>query len=145
MYGNGFGNFLPRHHISDNAWALTLVELGLLGAFVFGALFPTALFSAIQVVCSSDPQLRMIGRTMAASVFSLAVVFAFFDAMSFPIAAGTTFLLFGLCGAVPDRRPQTRSPARRSRRPDGDDRAERVRRQRRFSGLASVSSPFSLA
>ncbi len=100
VYGNGFGTFLPRYYIFDNAWALMLVELGLLGALAFGALFATALFSAIQAGRSSDPQLRMIGRTMAASVFSLAVVFAFFDAMSFPIAAGMTFLLFGLCGAV---------------------------------------------
>jgi hypothetical protein len=100
VYGAGFGTFLPRYYIFDNAWALMLVELGLVGLLTFVCLFGTALLSGVQAGWSHDDDLRVLGRTLAAAVVSLAVVFAFFDAMSFPIAAGIAFLLFGISGAV---------------------------------------------
>lgn len=101
VYGAGFGTFLPRYYIFDDAWAMMLVELGVLGLLAFLGLFLTSIYSAS--VCarrSNDPELRPLGWTLAASVLTVGVIFFFFDGLSFPIAAGFAFLLFGLCGAL---------------------------------------------
>ncbi|MHB1010903.1 MAG: O-antigen ligase family protein [Propionibacteriaceae bacterium] len=101
LYGTGFGTFLPRYYIFDNAWVLVLVELGILGVLTFAALFITAVWSSVRAsLITNDLQLRLTSRAVAASVLAIAVVFAFFDGLSFPIAAGLTFLLFGLGSAV---------------------------------------------
>ena len=101
VYGTGFGTFLPRYYILDDAWVLMLVELGILGLLAFAALFVTAVLSTVRAsLITTDPRLRLVGRALAASVIAIAVVFAFFDGLAFPIAAGLAFLLFGLCSAV---------------------------------------------
>lgn len=100
VFGTSFGTFLPRYYIFDNAWVLMLVELGVAGLIAFGALFASALIGAARAGRSADPWLQLMGRTLAASVLSIGVVFAFFDGMSFPIAAGLAFCLFGMCGGV---------------------------------------------
>lgn len=101
VYGTGFGTFLPRYYIFDNEWVLMLLELGILGLLAFVSLFIAAVASTVDASrIMTDPQLRLAGRALAASVLAIAVVFAFFDGLSFPIAAGLTFLLFGLCAAV---------------------------------------------
>lgn len=100
IYGSGFGTFLPRYYIFDNAWVLMLVELGAAGLVALIALFATSIAGAIRAGYSSQGDLTVPGRTLAASVLSLAVVFGFFDAMSFPIAPGIAFILFGMCGAI---------------------------------------------
>jgi hypothetical protein len=101
VYGTGFGTFLPRYYILDDAWVLMLVELGILGLLAFAALFVTAVLSTVRAsLITTDPRLRLVGRALAASVIAICVVFAFFDGLSFPIAAGLAFLLFGLCSAV---------------------------------------------
>jgi hypothetical protein len=124
VYGTGFGTFLPRYYILDDAWVLMLIELGILGLLAFAALFVTAVLVTFQAsLVTTDPRLRFAGRALAASVIAIAVVFAFFDGLSFPIAGGLAFLLFGLCSAVravalgePGRcttgnRPQTVGPS----------------------------------
>jgi hypothetical protein len=101
VYGTGFGTFLPRYYILDDAWVLMLIELGVLGLLAFAALFVTAVLSTVKAsLITTDPRLRLAGRAMAASVIAIAVVFAFFDGLAFPIAAGLAFLLFGLGSAV---------------------------------------------
>ena len=101
VYGTGFGTFLPRYYILDDAWVLMLIELGILGLVAFAAVFVTSAVVAVRAsLVTSDPRLRLAGRALAASVIATAVVFAFFDGLSFPIAAGLAFLLFGLCSAV---------------------------------------------
>ncbi|MGA8046144.1 MAG: O-antigen ligase family protein, partial [Dermatophilaceae bacterium] len=101
LFGIGFGTFLPRYYILDNQWAAVLVELGILGFAVLLSLFTAAMMSAIGASrATDDPRTRLIGRALAASVLTVAVVFAFFDGLSFPIAAGTAFTLFGLCAAL---------------------------------------------
>lgn len=100
IYGTGFGTFLPRYYIFDNAWVLMLVELGFAGLLAFAAIFVSSIVGAVQAGISSDAERSVMGRTLAASVLSIAVVFAFFDGMSFPIAAGLAFVLVGMCGAI---------------------------------------------
>jgi O-antigen ligase len=101
LYGTGFGTFLPRYYIFDNEWVLLLVELGIVGALSFAALFGFSMASAARAASgSSDPDWQLLARALAASVLTVAVCFAFFDGLSFPIAAGLAFLLFGVCAAV---------------------------------------------
>ncbi len=101
VYGSGFGSFLPRYYIFDNAWALMLVELGVLGFLAFAAMLGSAVWSAIRASLS-DPgsQLRITAQTLAAAVVTIMVVFAFFDGLAFPEAGGMAFMILGLCGAV---------------------------------------------
>lgn len=109
IYGTGFGTFLPRYYIFDNAWVLMLIELGIVGLAAFFAVFVTSIVGAAQAGWSRRSDIRVLGRTLVASVLSIAVVFAFFDGMSFPISAGLAFVLFGMCGAA--RRIQVTDPA----------------------------------
>lgn len=100
-FGTGFGTFLPRYYIFDNAWVLMLVELGILGLLAMLALFVSALYSAAEAAHRTEHQgAKFVGRAVAASILAIGVTFAFFDGLSFPIAAGMAFLLFGLAGAL---------------------------------------------
>lgn len=101
LFGTGFGTFLPRYYIFDNAWAMMLVELGILGLLAFAAIFISSIYSAERAVWrSTDDEAKLFGHMLSASTLTIAVVFAFFDGLSFPIAAGFAFLIFGLCGAL---------------------------------------------
>jgi O-antigen ligase len=100
LFGTGFGIFLPRYYIFDNQWVLMLIEVGILGTVAFAAVFITSIFSAGQAGLSHDPDLRLLGYSLGASIFTIALLFAFFDGLSFPIAGGMLFLLAGLCGSV---------------------------------------------
>lgn len=100
LIGSGFGIFLPRYYIFDNQWVLIAVELGLLGIVGFAGLFVAGIWSAGQARRSSIYDVRLLGHALAASMFNVAVLFAFFDGLSFPIAGGMLFLLAGLCGSV---------------------------------------------
>ncbi len=100
VIGSGFGLFLPRYYIFDNQWVLVAIELGVLGVLAFAAFFVAGIWSARHAWHSGDPDVRLLGHALAASVFNVAVLFAFFDALSFPIAGGMLFLLAGLCGSV---------------------------------------------
>ena len=99
--GLGFGTFLPRYYIFDNQWVLILLELGVLGALAFAGVVLTAMWSAVATVRRSPyADVAALGRGVAASIATTAVLFAFFDGLSFPISAGVFFLLIGLSGAV---------------------------------------------
>lgn len=100
LIGSGFGIFLPRYYIFDNQWVLMAIELGSLGILAFAAFFIAGIWSASQSRHSRTSDLRMLGYALAASLFNVAVLFAFFDGLSFPIAGGMLFLLAGLCGSV---------------------------------------------
>ena len=100
VIGSGFGLFLPRYYIFDNQWVLVAIELGILGVIAFAAFFAAGIWSARHAWHSTDLDVRLLGHALAASVFNVAVLFAFFDALSFPIAGGMLFLLAGLCGSV---------------------------------------------
>lgn len=100
VFGSGFGIFLPRYYIFDNQWVLMAIELGILGIIGFAAIFVTGMWSTRRALRSPDPDVRLLGIALAASMFNIAVLFAFFDGLSFPIAGGMLFLLAGLCGSV---------------------------------------------
>lgn len=101
LIGVGFGTFLPRYYILDNQWALILIELGVLGFVAFLGVFLAAMATSHKAsTTTNDPRLRLLGRALGASVLTVAVLLAFFDGLAFPIAAGLTFLLCGLCSAV---------------------------------------------
>lgn len=100
LVGSGFGIFLPRYYIFDNQWVLIAIEVGILGLLAFGAFFGAGIWSARRARRSETRDLRLLGHALAASLFNVAVLFAFFDGLSFPIAGGVLFLVAGLCGSV---------------------------------------------
>jgi hypothetical protein len=100
IVGRGFGTFQPRYWILDNQLLHLLVEVGILGLGVFLLLLAAAMTSAIvgrhRV---RDPLLRGVGAGLAASVAAGTSLLALFDAFAFIQAAGTLFLVVGLCSA----------------------------------------------
>ncbi|MBX0299442.1 O-antigen ligase family protein [Cryobacterium sp. 1639] len=100
VVGSGFGIFLPRYYIFDNQWVLIAIEVGILGLLAFAAFFVAGIWSALQSRRSTTPDVRLLGHALALSLFTIAILFAFFDGLSFPIAGGMLFLLAGLCGSV---------------------------------------------
>lgn len=101
LIGEGFGTFTSRYWIFDNQWAQSLIDLGALGVTALLALVVAAGWSAANGGRrSSYMETRTMGRAIAASVITMAVVFLFFDGLSFPIAAGAFFLVIGMSAAV---------------------------------------------
>ncbi|CAH0122841.1 O-antigen ligase domain-containing protein [Microbacterium sp. Bi121] len=99
--GQGFGTFLPRYYIFDNAWVLLLVELGVLGALSLAAMVLSAMGSALWSSRHSPfADLRAMGRALVASLLTISVLLIFFDGLSFPISAGLLFLMIGLTASV---------------------------------------------
>lgn len=101
LVGVGFGTFLPRYYIFDNEWVLVAIELGVLGVVAFGSVFLAAIWSGITARNrSNDPGITLLGYALAASVVNIAVLFSFFDGLSFPQSGGMFFLIAGLCGSI---------------------------------------------
>ena len=100
LLGAGFGTFLPRYYIFDNQWALTLVELGVTGAVALAGVFAAAGWSAVVAARGLDPTGASVARAAAACLLTLAVLYAFFDALGFPMPAGLLFLVAGVCAAL---------------------------------------------
>lgn len=101
VIGLGFGTFLPRYYIFDNQWVLVLLELGILGVIAFAGAVVTAMWSAVSTVRRSPfADVAGLGRGIAGSIVTTAILFVFFDGLSFSMSAGVFFLLIGLSGAV---------------------------------------------
>jgi len=99
--GQGFGTFLPRYYIFDDAWVLLTVELGIVGVLCVGAMTVVALGSALWASRHSlFTDTKAMSRAFAASLFTIAILFIFFDGFSFPISAGLFFLIAGLCATM---------------------------------------------
>jgi O-antigen ligase len=99
--GRGFGTFLPEYRILDNQYLGLLIEIGVLGLLAFLGMI------AAGLVCSllakrrlKDPLLSNLSYAIFASLTAGSVTFAFFDALTFPMAAVFMFFLLGLSGAV---------------------------------------------
>lgn len=102
LLGRGFGSFLPRYRIFDNAYLLFTVEVGLVGLVALLAFLVTAAVSSLagrRHLRADDDGPRDLGVAIAASVASIICGFALFDALSFPMYAGLVFLIAGLAGA----------------------------------------------
>lgn len=99
--GRGFLTFMPEYRILDNQYLGMLIDTGVLGVGALIALFTTGVVVAVR--CrgrSQDEESRSLALALAAAVSAAAVSFFFFDAFSFPMLAGVTFLVLGLIGAL---------------------------------------------
>lgn len=101
-FGRGFYTFLPdRYFTLDNQYLLSLVDSGLLGLVAVLGLFVVGISLARGARRrSEDFATRDLGQALAASLMATAVTFATFDAFSFPMVTGLTFLLLGCAGAL---------------------------------------------
>lgn len=101
-FGRGLFTFVPRYYrIVDNQYLMFGVEIGVLG------LAAAVLFFLVGFLCARaarhralDAVSRDASLALSASIAGVAVSFATFDALGFPMAAGLVMLLLGLSGAV---------------------------------------------
>ena len=101
-FGRGFGTFLPAtYFFTDDQYLLSLIEIGFIGLLVLIGLFVTGWMTARNARrMSGDPASRDLAQCLAASVAVPMVSFATLDVLSFPMAAGLTFLVLGCVGAL---------------------------------------------
>ncbi|MCP2031553.1 O-antigen ligase [Okibacterium sp. HSC-33S16] len=100
LLGRGFGTFLPMYRILDNQYLQLLMDVGLVGLCAFVAVLITSALSAFTARRHTlDPLQRGLGQALGASICAGGTLTAFFDALAFPMAGGTLFLVCGLCGA----------------------------------------------
>ena len=101
LTGRGFLTFLPQYRILDNQYLGMLIDTGFLGAGALLALFMTGIVVSNRCRArSSDPATRSLTLSLTAALAAAAISFAFFDALSFPLLAGLTFVMLGMVGAV---------------------------------------------
>jgi hypothetical protein len=100
-FGRGLGTFLPQTYFYiDDQYLTSLIETGIIGLLALVTLFVTGWTTARSTRRATvDPESRHLAQCLAASVAVAAVSFLTFDALSFPMASGLTFLLLGCCGA----------------------------------------------
>jgi polysaccharide biosynthesis protein PslJ len=100
--GRGFGTFLPQtYFFTDNQYLSTLIETGIIGLLALMALFVTGWFVGRSAYHSAvHPEARDLAQSLVASVAAASLAFATFDALSFSIAAGLSFLILGCVGAA---------------------------------------------
>ncbi len=102
VFGRGLGTFIPeKYFILDNQYIASTLEAGLVG---LSALF---LVMLVSFGCArgarrlfKDPVSRDLAQSLAAAAAVPVVVFATFDALSFPMVPGLMFLLLGVNGAL---------------------------------------------
>lgn len=129
VVGKGFGTFLPKYWILDNAYLGMTIEAGFLGLLALLTLIVSGLVSArsarralqaerdarpVDAADAGDAHHVQFAQALLASVAAGAGGLAFFDAFAFPQTAGCFFLLIGLAGAM---RRLTQTPAPDPRRP----------------------------
>ncbi|KQW48835.1 hypothetical protein ASC77_08895 [Nocardioides sp. Root1257] len=102
VLGRGLFTFVPRYYrILDNQYLMVLVELGVVGLVSCLLFFIVSFFSARRAARHAlRPESRHLGLAVSASLVGMALAYATFDAWGFPMAAGMTFLLAGICGAT---------------------------------------------
>lgn len=100
VFGRGLGTFLPEYRILDNQYLVSLLDTGAVGLAAFIAVPVTAFVVALIARKRYSEQLYVhLGPGLAAGVAAGTTLTGFFDALSFPQAAGCLFLLTGVCGA----------------------------------------------
>lgn len=102
VLGRGFRTFVPESYFFlDNQYLMSIIETGIVGAVALAVLLLTGLHLArVTRVRSVDPVTRDLALSLGAAIFGAVLSFATFDALSFPQAALTTFLLIGCLGAL---------------------------------------------
>ena len=100
--GRGLGTFVPeKYFVLDNQYLGTVLEAGLIG------LVAIVLVMLVAFGCARGARRRLrdesgrdLAQALAASAAVPLVVFATFDALSFPMVPGLLFLLLGCSGAL---------------------------------------------
>jgi O-antigen ligase len=101
VVGRGFGTFLPEYRILDNQFLLTTIEMGVVGLLaLLGLLVTGAVVARRTARAHRGTDTGRLAQALLASLAAGAVSFALFDALSFPIVAGLTFLVLGAIGAL---------------------------------------------
>ncbi len=123
--GHGFDTFFPQtYFFTDDQYLLGLVETGVIGVLALLALFACGWFAARRARrATSDPQIRDLAQCLAAAITASAVTFGTFDAFSFSIISGLTFMLLGCAGAMWRLSHQDAAGNQRGRGPDSVERA----------------------
>lgn len=98
LLGKGFQTFSPSFYIFDNAYVLMAVETGAVGALSLIALFAISSWRSLRLGVRAGGR-RSFGYALAIAIFIFALLFAFFDGLSFPQSAGCLFFLIGLASA----------------------------------------------
>jgi O-antigen ligase len=101
-FGRGFGTFLPQtYFFTDDQYLNSTIEIGIVGLAALLGLFVSGWMAARNARrLATDPSDRDLAQCFAASTAAAAIAFSTFDALSFTIAAGLTFLLLGCTGAA---------------------------------------------
>jgi O-antigen ligase len=100
-FGMGFQTFLPQvFFFVDNQYLTTAIETGFVGLIALVGVFCTGWIAARSARSRvPDVATRDLLQCLAASTLVAAVSFYTFDAMSFSIATGLTFVVLGCVGA----------------------------------------------
>jgi O-antigen ligase len=107
-FGRGFRTFLPEYRILDDQLLGTAVEMGLVGLAALITLMLTGIVSCRRARRNMpDPVTRQLGQALVAAIAAASCSFALYDALSFPMAACTFFLVLG-CAATYVRLAQLR-------------------------------------
>jgi hypothetical protein len=100
LFGRGFGTFLPAYRIVDNQYLLSAIEIGAVGLItLLGLIFTAMILPLRHRKLWGDQPMRGLGPALFASMLAGAMILGFFDAFAFTQAAGTLFMVMGLCGA----------------------------------------------
>lgn len=101
-FGLGFGTFPPQtYFFTDDQFLNSIIVTGIVGLLALLALFFTGWTVARSARrMAADAETRDLAQCFAASIAVAGVSFATYDALSFTISAGLTFLLLGCIGAL---------------------------------------------
>lgn len=103
VLGHGPGTWMPSNAMDlfDNQYLFTAVTMGAAGvAAMIGYLLVPAVASLQAARRTSDPELRLLGGSVAAALVVALVSSTTFDSMSFPTFALLTPVFVGLSGTV---------------------------------------------
>jgi O-antigen ligase len=101
-FGSGFGTFPPAtYFFTDNQYLNSTIVMGFVGLLALVGLFVTGWITARKTRrLSTDLETRDLAQAMAGSIAAAAAAFATFDALSFDVATGLTFLMLGCIGCL---------------------------------------------
>lgn len=100
IFGRGFGTFLPQYRILDNQYLLLAVEVGVVGLAAFISIWLSGAICAFRAKrLHTDDLTRQLGQALGAGALVVGLLPLFFDALSFPMAAGCFALACGMCAS----------------------------------------------
>ncbi len=101
-FGRGLFTFLPRsYRILDNQWLMLLLELGFVGLLAFLVFLLTAFFAARSAHRhAATARSRHLGLVLSSAIAGAAVSMVTYDAWTYRMHSGLSFLVIGLAGAA---------------------------------------------